>query len=89
VQVTDLHGQVVEGYEFDRCVPFKGDDLAWQPRWEDARELTHLSDRIVRLEVRLTNGRLYSMQGEFEVKMRYEAVQLEKRGLLTPARAGL
>lgn len=79
VQVTDLYGQVVAGYEFDHCIPFMGDDLAWQPYWQDGRTLTQLSDRVIRLEVRLTNGRLYSMCGEFEVKMRYEAVQLERR----------
>lgn len=80
VQVTDLYGQAIEGYEFDRCIPFAGDNLAWQPHWQAGRTLTQLSDRVVRLEVRLTNGRLYSMSGEFEVKMRYEAIQLERRG---------
>jgi hypothetical protein len=88
LQIIDLHGRVIEGYEFDRCIPFTGDDVAWQPCWQNRRELAQLSDRIIRLEVRLVNGRLYAIRGEFEVKMRYEAVQLEERGIVTPPRSG-
>lgn len=87
-QVADAVGAPIEGYAFEDCVPFSGDDLAWEPEWREGRRLDALKDRILRLQVRLTNGRLYAIRGEFEVKMSHEARQFTEGGVRTPRRMG-
>ncbi len=87
-QVLDANGEPLDGYRHDDCVPFRGDSTAWTPEWRDGRLMAALRDRIVRLSVRLTNGRLYAIRGQFEVKMAYEAHLFTERGLRTPSRPG-
>jgi len=88
VQVLDAKGVPLEGYTYEDCIPFRGDSTRWVPEWRDGRLLAALHDRIVRLGVRLTNGRLYAIRGACEVRMAGEARIFAELGVRTPARPG-
>lgn len=88
IQVTESDGSPIEGYQFDDCIPFTGDTLAWKPAWSNGRTLDALKNRIVRIGVQLMNGRLYALRGEFEVKMLTESWQFKQQGINTPRRIG-
>ena len=65
VQVTDVQGQTIEGYGFDDCEPFSGDELFWEPRWKNGVRLAALGKQVLRLEISLENARLYAIRGDF------------------------
>ena len=65
VQVTDGQGQTIEGYEFDNCEPFAGDELFWEPRWKSGIGMAALGNQMLRLEISLENARLYAVRGDF------------------------
>lgn len=88
VQIMDSEGEIIEGYEFENCQPFTGDDLAWQPTWQNGRTLSALANQIIRIGVRLTNGRLYALRGEFEIRMLGEARNFLDNGIKMPRRLG-
>ena len=63
-QVTDGSNQPLAGYSFDECVPFTGDDTAWQPRWREGRTVAALQGQVIHLELELFNGRLFALRGD-------------------------
>ena len=81
VQVTENDGKPFEGYTFEDCIPFKGDDLFWEPRWKDNKTVSKFLDDAVRLEVQIYNGRIYSIRGDFIVIHAGEYKQLKAQGV--------
>ena len=65
VQVTDAQGKTIEGYGFEDCEPFSGDELFWEPRWKNSVRLADLGERVLRLEISLENARIYAIRGDF------------------------
>jgi len=88
VQVTNAEGVILPGYEFENTLPFQGDALAWRPAWSTGASLAALEKRLLRIQIRLSSGRIYAIKGNFEVKMLLEARQHLAMGLTTPARPG-
>ena len=86
VQVMDTYNEPLEGYSYEECAPFTGDSQSWSPRWRDGRGMAALRGRIVRLGVRLANGRIYAMRGEFEFKTMCEAHLYMRTGVRPPSR---
>jgi hypothetical protein len=80
VQILDAEGQPLAGYRYEDCQPFRGDCFGWSPAWRDGRHVAALHDRVVRLQVKLTNARLYAIRGDFEVKVAYELDLLRQPG---------
>ena len=64
VQITDLDGDAIEGYSFSDSLPFTGDSTSHEPKWKNAT-LSALSGQTIRIEIELTNGRLYAVRGDF------------------------
>ena len=64
-QVTDQMGTPMEGYGFEDCQPFSGDDTAWTPHWKDGRKMAALSNCFLRLEIELDSARLYAIRGDY------------------------
>ena len=80
VQVTDVGGNVHEGYSFDDCENFIGDDLYWTPRWKNGRGLSEFAGKGLRLEIELYNARLYAIRGNFIPMSRDEMVRYSETG---------
>lgn len=80
VQMTDSAGVPLTGYTFEDCEAFTGDALYWQPRWKEGRSMTSFPERTLRIEVRLSNARLYAMRGQFSVLTAAETTNYETRG---------
>ena len=56
--------QVIEGYDWDDCLPITGDHLAAKLRWKQHADLSALAGRRVRVELRLYDARLYAVRAE-------------------------
>ena len=65
VQVEDGRGEPLTGYGFEDCVPFAGDELFWTPTWNDGKSISALEGQVVRFSIRLTNGSIYALRGDF------------------------
>ena len=64
-QATDLKSRPLEGFTFDDCLPIKEQDSLVLPvRWKD-KDLTQLVGRVVRLEARFRNARIYALRGSY------------------------
>ena len=64
-QACDMESRPLEGFTFADCVPFReGDALDWPLAWRD-HALAELLGRVIRLEFKLRNARLYAVRGDF------------------------
>ncbi|MDP8229037.1 MAG: hypothetical protein P9M15_06250 [Candidatus Electryoneaceae bacterium] len=65
-QITDLLSAPIEGFTFDDCVPFKNtDSLSQKLSWKSGNDMSSLKNKVIRLQVKMRNGRLYSFSGDF------------------------
>ena len=64
-QLTDVESKPIEGFTFEDCVPLKDkDSLDWQLAWRN-NSMDRLIDKVIRLEVKLRDARLYAFRGDF------------------------
>lgn len=57
---------VVKGFDFDDCIPFTGDSLAWQPQWKN-KKMDDLKGTYFIVEIKYYNGILYGFEGNFDM----------------------
>lgn len=62
--LRDKKAQYIEGFTHENCVPFSGDSIKHEPKWQ-GRDLKELGGEIIALEIKLTDGSLYSFSGDF------------------------
>lgn len=70
----------IPGFNHADCVPFRGDSAKWAPRFKG--DLTELYGKVVNIEVKLRNGRIYGITGDFLKLMNAEADRYNKLGVL-------
>ena len=87
-QVTDIAGEPLDGFSFDDCVPFSGDDTAWAPTWQDGRRLAAHANSLLRIEVELKSARLYAIRGDFVHALGGQCWRLRDDGLKPEPRPG-
>ncbi len=66
VQLTDELGAPFQGFSFEDCVPFTGDDLFWSPVWKSglgAAEFAALEN--LHIEVELHDAEIFAIRGDF------------------------
>lgn len=63
VRVSDPQRKVIEGFDYDDCVPVTTDDVAHEIRWK-AANLDSLAGRDIRLEIYLRNAELFTFRSE-------------------------
>ena len=73
VQVMDAFGEPLDGYSYRDAVPITNDSTSTTVRWRDGSAMAALAGQIVRVGVRVTNGRVYAVKGDFESKTVVEA----------------
>ncbi len=88
VQATDINGKPLPGYGFNDCMPLTGDDTAWTPTWKSGKTLGQQPGKLLRLEVELTNSRLYAVRGDFVPLVAGEAWRFRDEGLIPQPRPG-
>ncbi len=64
-QITDQIGTPIEGFTFEDCQPFSGDDTAWTPVWQTGKKLDSLTAQFIRVEIELDSARLYAVRGDY------------------------
>jgi hypothetical protein len=68
VQLCEVDGSPIPGLTFDDCVPFTGDALFHEPKWTSGMDITVGIGRRTHLEIEVSNGRLYSVRGDLELR---------------------
>ena len=62
-QLTDMESRPVVGFTFEECLPLKSNDSIHFPlQWKSA-SLKEITGRIVRLEVRMRQVKLFAIHG--------------------------
>ena len=78
----------LEGYTFDDCEPFSGDDTAWTPTWKSGKTLSQMAGQALRLEVRLDSSRLYAVRGDFVQMLGRQRMMFQRDGTVPEPRPG-
>lgn len=79
-QLTNSAGEPLSGYTFENSDTFRGDSVDLTPRWQDGKSLKEHVEKVVRLEIEISNGRIYALRGNFRVLTGYECRRYENFG---------
>lgn len=61
VRVTDARRKVIDGFDYDDCVPFTSDRVSHEITWKQ-NAIDSLAGQVIRFEFLLKNADLYSMR---------------------------
>ncbi|QDU33265.1 hypothetical protein KS4_13100 [Poriferisphaera corsica] len=64
-QLLDEDSNPLDGFTFDDCVPFQGDDLFWSPNWNGKHFGQACNGKRRQLELKITTGEVYAIRGDF------------------------
>lgn len=78
---AEYGGMVVPGFDHSDCVPFSGDSTAWTPAFSGG-SLRRFEGKTIVIEVRYTEGSLYSISGNMIRLMNTEASAYRLTGRL-------
>jgi hypothetical protein len=70
VRLCEFDGTPIPGFDYDDCVPFRGDSLCYRPEWRDGRRVGALvgdPQRQLKLGVEVLHGDVYAVRGDFEL----------------------
>lgn len=79
VLLSDGTGKPVEGFDHCDCKPFSGDSIRWIPEFKGG-SLSAFYGKTVVIEVRFTDGRLYSISGDMLPLMNTQASRYRLKG---------
>ena len=65
VRVTGAKREPIEGFDYEECAPFSGNDTAYKVTW-NGLSLETLKDRVLRLDFRLYDADLYTFRAGSE-----------------------
>ena len=82
VEISNPAGEHIDGYGFEDCVPSYVDSIEWEPEWRDGKKFGDLKGFAVELGVKLRNGKIYSISGDFEMLTAKEAMRYVNFGTL-------
>ena len=71
------------GYTHEDCVPFSGDSTHWTPAWKSRATLNAMGGKTVIIEIKLTDGVIYSFSGDGIPVMNQEAARYRRFGNLS------
>lgn len=55
----------IEGYTHEDCIPLSGDLTDWVPKFKDGRKIDELSGKTLVFELRLEEGEVFSLSGDY------------------------
>ncbi len=75
----------IEGFGHEDCIPFAGDSTDWVPVFKSGRRLDELKGKTVVLEVKFTDGKLYSFSGNYTDIYNVDAGRYRTFGIMPDA----
>ena len=63
------------------CIPFCGDSTAWTPRYQSGKSFGELAGKTVIFELKMKNGELFSLSGDFTDIYNTQAARYRMRGI--------
>lgn len=87
VAIYDLTGEQKAIVSHEDCIPFSGDSIAWEPQWKNRKDLEDLKGRLLVFELRLENGSVWSVSGDYRLLGTTEAFRFRQSGIV-PTRKG-
>jgi hypothetical protein len=66
VRILDENGETLEGFGFDDCIPFQGDELFYTPKWKNGKTFGAAAGTKRRqLEIDIHTGEIFAIRGDF------------------------
>ena len=62
VELQDVHGTPIPGFELDACIPNIGDRIDWPVKWSSDRRLHELAGQPIRIKFEMKDADLFSFQ---------------------------
>lgn len=64
------------------CIPFSGDDIAWEPHWKNRISLDDLTGKLLVFELKISNGSVWSVSGNYTLLHTTEAFRFQRFGTI-------
>ena len=74
-------GCAIEGYSHEDCVEFSGDSTDWVPVFKNGKTVDALKGKTLIIEVKLCNGSVYALKGDFAPSMNIQSTRYRKFGI--------
>lgn len=74
----------IAGMSHEECVPFTGDSSDWKPQWTSGVQLSSLKEKVIIIEIKMTDGSIYSISGDGIQLMNIEASRYRRFKSLPP-----
>jgi len=84
--VVDRMRNPIEGFTHEDCIPFTGDDKYWTPKFK-TKNIEELKGKNFMVEIKMSNGIIYSISGNYQKMMATEIFRYKAYGEL-PTRKG-
>ncbi len=72
----------IPGFCHDDCLPFSGDSTNWSPEYKNGRKISDLAGKVLVFEIRFSNGKLYSLSGDYTDVFNTEGARYRQFGIL-------
>ncbi len=59
-ELLDANGDVIPGYEKEKCVVFSGDSCKYMLTWEEKKDLSELMGKVIQIRFHQKDGSLYA-----------------------------
>ena len=77
---------LLEGYSHEDCIPFSGNSTNWIPVYQNGKKLDDLQGKTIMLELKIEDGTIYSISGDFTPIMNTEGVRYRQLNGIRPKR---
>ena len=88
VEIMDQYGNPINGYTYAESIPFKGNSNNYVPKWNNDKHLSQLSGRVIKIGVRIANGRIFALRGDYQFMTTPQVRQYVEAGIEPEARLG-
>ncbi len=72
----------IDGFTHDDCLPFSGDCTCWSPEYKNRKMISDLAGKVLVFEIRFSNGKLFSLSGDYTDVFNTEGARYRKFGIL-------
>ena len=66
LEIMDHNGDIISGYSYSDSIPLRGDSVDFTPKWNSGKKLSELNGKVIKIGLRISNGRLYAIRGNYQ-----------------------